>query len=47
MTNGMVWAKVHARRRLMPTPIDLEDALRRSALGGLDDFLARFLAGGG
>lgn len=47
VTNGRVWAKVHARGRLVPTPIDLEDALRRAALGGLDDFLERFLAPGG
>ena len=47
VTSGMIWAKVHTRGRLMPTPVDLEDALRREALGGLDDFLARFLAVGG
>lgn len=44
VTNGLVWAKVDARGPLTPTSIDLEDALRRSALGGLDDFIDRFLA---
>jgi hypothetical protein len=45
VTSGRAWAKVRARHRIMTTPIDLEDALRRAALGGLDDFLDRFLAG--
>lgn len=44
VTDGRAWAKVRAKQRIMSTPHDLEDALRRAALGGLDDFLDRFLA---
>ena len=43
VTDGRAWVRVQVTSRLRPSPIDIEDALRREALGGLDDFLSAFL----
>jgi len=43
VTNGRWWASVLAGHRLMVQKIDLEDAVARAALGGLDEFLGAFL----
>ncbi len=37
VTDGRAWVRVQVTSRLRPSPIDIEDALRREALGGLDD----------
>lgn len=47
VTDGLGWAKLRADHKVMGAPIELDDALRRAALGGLDDFLSDFLAEAG